>query len=67
MPQKIPQLAHSTCGKWVILTTVAGINQVVWGMTDKRYSQRSGALSRKASVTEKVSWSNYSPTTFSPL
>jgi hypothetical protein len=50
----------------LILTTMARINQA-WTITDKRHSQESDAQSRKASVTGKVSWSNYSPTTFHPL
>ena len=36
-------------------------------MTDKRHSQVSETVSKKASATGKVSWSNYSPTTFPPL
>jgi len=50
----------------LILTTVARINWA-WTITDKPHSQESEAQSRKASVTGKVSWSNYRPTTFHPL
>jgi hypothetical protein len=50
----------------LILTTVARMNRA-WTITDKRHSQESEAQSRKASVTGKVTWLNYSPTTFHPL